>query len=112
MPAGVGVGGWDFSSPDFPVGAADEAALGSNSEESPYVTGPSVGGYPDTSQSGTGTVHVNTGANPGGQLAGRARSWANAFDWKNGPLFWLMVATILYFGLIAIRVNAGVSFGR
>jgi hypothetical protein len=103
MASGVGANNWGLASPDYPMGAADEGALGGNPEESPYVTGPAVDGFPDSSASGTGAVHVNTGANPGG--ATRASNWSNLFDWRNGPMFWMMLATIAYFGLVSIHVQ-------
>lgn len=112
MAAGLGQGDWAFASPDFPAGATDHAGLAGVEENNPYVTGPAVGGFPDTSAAGTGAVHIATGANPTSNPAARARSWSNLLDWRHGPLFWLMLATILYFGLISVRVGARASLGR
>jgi hypothetical protein len=107
---GLGQRSAQFSSPDFPAGTLDQSSLHGIEEDNPYVTGPAIGGFPDTSTvAGTGAVHVATGASPSGNLAGRAQHWSNLFDWKSGPLFWMMLATILYFGLISARVGARVS---
>jgi hypothetical protein len=98
------MGSWNFSSPDFPgAGNSDYASTVGAPEDSPYVTGPAIGGMSDTT--GTGVMHVNTGANPGGQAEGRMQHWSNALDWRHGPLFWLMLMTILYLGLISVQVN-------
>lgn len=105
MALGVGVDNWSLASPDFPEGSHDWATISGNPENSPYVTGPAVDGFADTT--GTGAVHVNTGANPGANPAGRASHWSNLIDWQHGPMFWLLLAAVLYFGLIAIRVHAG-----
>ena len=110
MAQGVGQGAWQFSSPDFLTGGLEAAAgVGAGAADSPYTTGPAVGGDPDTTGGGAGPVHVSTGASPTGSLAGRAQHWSNIMDWRHGPMFWLALATILYFGLISIRVNTRIG---
>jgi hypothetical protein len=111
MAQGVGQGAWQFASPDFISGGLDaQAAVGGGAANSPYTTGPAVGGDPDTTGNGAGPVHVSTGASPNSNPAGRAQHWSNILDWRHGPMFWLALATVLYFGLITIRVST--QFGR
>ena len=109
MSQGVGVGAWQFASPDFPVGASDYASVAGDGISSSFVGGPYDGGAPTTvaEATGTGPVHISTGGNSTSSPAGgRAQHWSNALDWRQGPLFWLAIATILYFGLISLHVGA------
>ena len=110
MAQGVGVGAWNLASPDFPQGANDFAAIIGDGQGTPYVGGPTVGGDPNTAPtaieaSGVGPVHIATGTGASGSPAGRASHWSNLFD-PNGPLLYLMIATVLYFGLVSLRVGA------
>lgn len=109
MALGVGVGQWQFASPDFPRGTSDYQSIAGDGQGNPFVLGPMVGGDADTTvgpeANGVGPVHVSTG-NGGGSTAGRAQHWSNLLDWRSGPLFWMAVATILYFGLISAHVGA------
>ena len=112
MALGIGQGNWSFSSPDFPNGANDYAATAGAPETNPYVVGPAINGFADTTGGGgNGAVHVNTGANPGANPAGTAAHWSNVFNLK-GPVFWLLLFTILYLGLISLRVGARIGVGR
>lgn len=104
MALGLGQGAWSFASPDFPQGAVDYAST-AQEQGSPFdLAQPYVGGDPDTT-SGVGPVHIDTGTG-NGPSGGRAQHWSNLLDWKHGPLFWLAVATILYFGLMSLHVGA------
>jgi hypothetical protein len=108
MAQGVGVGQWNLASPDFPQGPADYASIIGDGVSSPFVGGPNDGGDPSTIEeaSGVGPVHVSTGRNGvGSSIAGRAQHWSNLFD-PSGPLLYLMVATLLYFGLVSLHVGA------
>ena len=112
MAYGLGQGTWAFASPDFPAGGAAYASVAGDGVESAFTAGPYVGGDPNTAE-GAGVAHVSTGtgtdtANPGA----RASHWSNLLDWKHGPLFWLALATILYFGLVSVRVGARVGSVR
>jgi hypothetical protein len=111
--ATFGQGSWSLSSPDFPMGAIDYAGVAGDGQDSPFVTGPAVGGDASTTggAEGAGAVHVSTGANPTGNAGARMNHWSNLLDWRNGPMFWLARATILYFGLISLHVGAKVSGG-
>jgi hypothetical protein len=109
MALGIGTSTWDFASPDFPAGATDFAAIAGNTEAAPFGAGPQVGGDPSTTD-GAGVQHVNTGTGTStAHPSTRAAHWSNLLDYKHGPLFWLALATILYFGLISIRVGARVG---
>ena len=112
MALGVGVGAWNFSSPDFPQGAGDYGLIAGDGQGNPFVLGPQVGGDANTTvaaaaeASGVGPVHVSTGQGGASPAGGRAQHWSNLLDWRSGPMFWLAVATILYFGLISAHVGA------
>jgi hypothetical protein len=108
MAQGVGQGAWQFASPDFPQGVVDYAGVAGDGQQSPFVTGPAVGGDASTTSGaeGAGAVHVSTGANPTGNPGARMNHWSNLLDWRNGPMFWLALGTILYFGLISLHVGA------
>jgi hypothetical protein len=101
MALGLGQGQWQFASPDFPTGALDYSAVADSTEQYPFAGATYL---PDTTQ-GVGPTHISTGAG-GESTAGRAQHWSNLFDWRQGAMFWLAVATILYFGLVSLHVGA------
>ncbi len=82
----------------------DYSTIIGDSELSPFVGGPPFGGDADTTGS---TTHISTGGNTASSsTAGRAQHWSNLLDWRQGPLFWLAIATILYLGLLSLHVGA------
>jgi len=94
------------SSPDLPAGGIDYATL-----EGTFMLDQSA----SSSGPGTGMVHMaggGTGAGSAGTPANRASHWSNLLDVKNGPLFWLMLATLGYLGLISLHVSAGIGRRR
>jgi hypothetical protein len=95
-----------FSSPDFTgEGELAFSTIQGADEESPFVSGPATGGYADTTTGeGNGAQHVSTG-NTGSSGQMTANHWTNLFDWKHGPLFWLMIFTFLYLGLLSLHVS-------
>lgn len=95
------------SSPDFPSGTMDYDAL-----EGVFQVGQSASASPGPS---TGMVTMGGATNGTGSVgtpANRAANWSNLLDWRSGPLFWLMLATLGYLGLISLHVSAGIGRRR
>lgn len=38
--------------------------------------------------------------------------WSDAFNWRHSPVFWVMVASILAFGLVHVSVHGAAGLGR
>lgn len=90
------------SSPDFSAGWEDFIALDpANTLEQSASSG----------QAQTGMVHMG-GTGSSGTPSNRTNHWSNLLDVKNGPLFWLMLATLGYLGLISLHVSAGLGRRR
>jgi hypothetical protein len=91
------------SSPDFPAGVLDWESL----------AGAEMYGDQSASSGAAQTGLVNMGGSgqgPGSTGATSTMShWSNLLDFKNGPLFWLALATVLYLGLISLHVSAGIG---
>jgi hypothetical protein len=92
------------SSPDFPyAGMEDYGGLYAVDALQSASTAPGQ----------TGVVHMaGTGQNGAPTPSNRTSSWANLLDVKNGPLFWLALATILYLGIVSLHISAGIGVGR
>ena len=110
MAQGVGVGAWNLASPDFPQGANDFAAIIGDGQAPPTSAAPPSGATPTpppppSKHPASAHSHIATGTGASGSPAGRASHWSNLFD-PNGPLLYLMIATVLYFGLVSLRVGA------
>jgi len=92
------------SSPDFPAGTLDWASLeAANMYEDQAASG-GMGNTGLVNMAGTGQGPGNSGTQPN-----QMSHWSNLFDFRNGPMFWLALATILYLGLISLHVSAGIG---
>lgn len=109
----VGQGGGLFTWPEpDDVGYMDWAQMSGMSPAHPLVGGtagsPGYGGgqrsvaVSDPGQAAVGQVAAGSPA--------RA-SWAEIFNLKGNPIGWVLIASIVYLGLMHIHVNAGASAG-
>lgn len=103
---GLGQRGAEFSSPDFPMGAADFQAMAGIDEQSDFVGGPGVGapqGAPEPQLAGVaGEANFGGSETPAG---GTQQHWSNLFS-TDGPLLFMLIITILYLGLLSVRLGA------
>jgi hypothetical protein len=88
------------ASPDFPAGLEDYDSL----QGAEMYDQSASGGVAQTGVSHMGGSGQGQGS--AGQPANTMSHWSNLFDFKNGALPYLALATILYLGLISLHVSA------
>ena len=109
-----------FASPDAPSGILDYQSIAPLHDEGTILAGQGQdplagtqvlnvsGMYPEAPMGAA--THISTGSMLAGSHPGRrAQHWSNLLDVHHGPLFWLLLATIIYFGLITVQVGARVG---
>ena len=111
-----------FASPDAPSGFMDYSSIAGVGDEGTILTGQSgladtglsqlnvSGLYPEADHDGAG-LHISTGPLLASSHPGRrAQHWSNLIDFRHGPLGWMLLLTIVYFGLVSIHLGA--RFGQ
>lgn len=103
------VGVMDRPVTDSGVGYADWATMSGVSPAHPLVGGSA--GQPGYGSTATRTVAVAAPQSQSPQATSARSHWSELFNFRGNPTGWVLVAAVLYLGLMHVHVRAGGSAG-